>query len=146
MSFTAPLWNELVFEKINELHASHQEVMKHLSQLSIRIIHLENRMANISNGVGHLFTHFQNRKPQTMNELPNMNTHVIAQTTQQPIHVPQIPSVLPESLNPNVHDGSRMESTIGLPKESSVELTDEMEKYSDDHDEGEWTKVSRKRK
>jgi hypothetical protein len=136
MSFTAPLWNELVFEKINELHASHQEVMKHLSQLSIRIIHLENRMANISNGVGHLFAHFQNHKSQTVSD---SSTLPMIPVTPLPVSTTQQEPVV---------------STITVPKHVSIEkesnpIEEDDERYSnepDESDEGEWTKVSRKRK
>jgi hypothetical protein len=57
MSFTAPLWNELVFEKINELQVAHQETMKHLSNLSLRLIHMENRISHLSSGLNVVLTY-----------------------------------------------------------------------------------------
>lgn len=212
MSFTAPLWNELVFEKINELQLAHQEMFKHLASLSHRMNHLENRFTNISSGLSLVLTHLhreskeanQNRTNpvtptststygtttpipthigtgsmpgtshlilQRANSHPSSNNIVssnqnhsfelsIANPSPRPINFTNMPFA--NHTNPqlisNASSASNMIIGTGIPvipKEPIHDLTSnpthipsdgEVQNYVDDPEEGEWTKVSRRRK
>jgi hypothetical protein len=87
MSFTAPLWNELVFEKINELQLSQQEMFKHIANLSHRMTHLENRLTNVSSGLSLVLTHLHREtKEQNIINRPNpLNSSSTTPTLQQTV-------------------------------------------------------------
>lgn len=194
MSFTAPLWNELVFEKINELQVAHQETMKHLSNLSRRLIHMENRISQLSSGLNVVVTYLHKEArdnfparpisatptptPTNITSIANYNTTsvpmmtptpTILQRTQShpppsafhqyspatspvspPSHIPaqsviqalQVQQDIKRQPQPQPQQQQPMTSTISAPTEPVIEV----QKYIDDPEEGEWTKVTKRRK
>jgi hypothetical protein len=217
MSFTAPLWNELVFEKINELQLSQQEMFKHIANLSHRMTHLENRLTNISSGLSLVLTHLHRESkeskesnmniinrpnslaaptmssssssttptlPQTVTANPhtdtnlahlvlqrsnshpsmfnnniniqNSNNHLQSNTSttthhQSPIPVnftntPYIANVINTPNVTNVTSVPAQHVLTTTTKDTTPVSDVDIKKYIDDPEEGEWTKVSRRRK
>jgi hypothetical protein len=120
MSFTNPLWNDILFEKIHEMHHAYMEMNKQIVTINMRLQTLEHRIVNISNVVSHMSSLFNT--PQSAQQVttivPNINA---TNTIQVPIQ-------------------KEVSSPPGLSK-----TIDEPIEERDDH-EGEWTKVVRKRK
>jgi hypothetical protein len=205
MSFTAPLWNELVFEKINELQLSQQEMFKHIANLSHRMTHLENRLTSVSSGLSLVLTHLHRESkestiinrpnslsaptissssssstptlPQTVTQntdtnishlvlqrsnshpsmfntnlnIQNSNNNHIHSNTSATTHV-QSPIPVNFTNTPYIANDTNVNSAsaqhvLAITAKDSQPVSDvDIKKYIDDPEEGEWTKVSRRRK
>lgn len=162
MSFTNPLWNDMLFEKINEMHHIYMELGKQMGAIHMRLNTLENKLANVSNVVSHMSSLFSH--PVASAALPPISVST-PYPSQRPQSNPSIP--IPEELckkddthtppglrsssdtftSKNVlgvhssHAPQAFQASIPNTSEKSDERDEETVEY-----EGEWTKVTRKRK
>jgi hypothetical protein len=124
MSFTNPLWNDLFFEKISEVQIAYMEIAKQMNTINMRLGSLEQRVLNISSALSHmsslLSTHDANGNKKIVSAPPGI---VIIQK-------------VPESV---------MNTTTSVNTATSANTLIDHD-YNETESEGEWTKVSRKRK
>lgn len=153
MSFTNPLWNDMLFEKINQMHQAYMELTNQMTVVQHRMNLLENKLVNISNVVSHMSSLFsssaapqshsrhQEQHIQSIHPVKSQQPIENNSTNSSPISTQTTPSAPPGI---RIHEDSKENKTDNSERER--EYNDTHTDENEDRYEGEWTKVSRKRK